>query len=234
MYLNLIQIAESFGVSEKVVEGWVRREGLPCTLDRGRLLFDRAQVATWAAGRGLAAQVGFLAPETPAAAESLSIEALLRRGGIWRDVTNEHLLGVFRRVALALPGATDPIRRLLEQRLAAAGGVTFAPVGGGLALPHLSTRVALGRGSGAVALIFMREPLRHAEPPVDETPVTRLAFFIAPSPRAHLELLGRLSRLLLRNGLRESLVRGAPDEELFALAAAADAAGARSPAKGVA
>ena len=29
MYLNLIQIAESFGVSEKVVEGWIRDEGLP-------------------------------------------------------------------------------------------------------------------------------------------------------------------------------------------------------------
>ena len=45
MYLNLIQIAESFGVSEKVVEGWIRDEGLPHTPDRGVLLFDRAQVA---------------------------------------------------------------------------------------------------------------------------------------------------------------------------------------------
>ena len=35
MYLNLIQIAESFGVAEKVVEGWIRDEGLPHTVDRG-------------------------------------------------------------------------------------------------------------------------------------------------------------------------------------------------------
>ena len=42
MYLNLIQIAESFGVSEKVVEDWVRKEGLPHTPDRGRLLFGMA------------------------------------------------------------------------------------------------------------------------------------------------------------------------------------------------
>src|ERR1035437_5203112 len=55
MYLNLIQLAESFGVSEKVVEGWIREEGLPHTPDRGRLLFDRAQVVQWAATRGLAA-----------------------------------------------------------------------------------------------------------------------------------------------------------------------------------
>ena len=48
MYLNLVQLAESFGVSETVVEGWIRDEGLPHTPDRGRLLFDRAQVAEWA------------------------------------------------------------------------------------------------------------------------------------------------------------------------------------------
>ena len=37
MYLNLIQIAESFGVSEKVVEDWIRTEALPHTPDRGKI-----------------------------------------------------------------------------------------------------------------------------------------------------------------------------------------------------
>ena len=80
MYLNLIQVAESFGVSEKVVEGWIRNEGLPHTPDRGRLLFDRAQVATWAATRGLAAHAGFLAPEAPHITTGWRLESLLRRG----------------------------------------------------------------------------------------------------------------------------------------------------------
>ena len=73
MFLNLIQLAESFGVSEKVVEGWIRDEGLPHTHDRGRLLFDRAQVAQWAATRGLAAQAGFLAPQTSALGAGLAV-----------------------------------------------------------------------------------------------------------------------------------------------------------------
>jgi PTS system nitrogen regulatory IIA component len=60
MYLNLIQIAESLGVSEKVVEDWIRDEEMPHVPDRGRLLFDRGQVVAWAAERGLAARVGFL------------------------------------------------------------------------------------------------------------------------------------------------------------------------------
>jgi PTS system nitrogen regulatory IIA component len=73
-----------------------------------------------------------------------------------------------------------------------------------------------------VAVLLLREPLSSAEPGPDDVPVTRLLFFIAPSPRAHLDLLGRLSRILGRGPLRELLVRAAPDDEIFAAVTAAD------------
>src|SRR5689334_4939203 len=113
MYLNLIQIAESFGVAESVVEDWIRREGLPHTEDRGRLLFDRAQVANWAATRGLAAQAGFLAAEPPAFSAGLRLESLLRGGGIWRDVPAADVLATFGRIVGSLPGAAPAIRQLV-------------------------------------------------------------------------------------------------------------------------
>lgn len=224
MYLNLMQIAESFGVSESVVEDWIRTEGLPHTPDRGRLLFDREQVANWAATRGLAARAGFLAPESAAFATAWKLAPLLRAGGIWREVDPATVPDVFARVVATLPGATPPIRQLLTQRLRAPGGVTFAPVGGGFALPHPGTRVALGRDSGTVALLLLRSALPLVEPCPDATPVTRLVFFIAPSPRAHLDLLGRLSRILVRGPLQELIERGATDEEIFQVVSAADAA----------
>jgi PTS system nitrogen regulatory IIA component len=224
MYLNLIQIAESFGVSEKVVEGWSRNEGLPHTPDRGRLLFDRAQVANWAAARGLAAQAGFLAPETPPVATSWRLETLLRAGGIWRDVASAAVPEVFRQIVTSLPGATAPIRALVSQRLQAPGGIAFAPVGAGFALPHPSMRVTLGRDSGVVAILLLRDGLTVDTPVPDQAPITRLIFFIAPSPRAHLDLLGRLSRILVRGPLRELLTRPATDAEIFHAVAATDAA----------
>ena len=234
MYLNLIQIAESFGVTEKVVEGWIRDEGLPHTLDRGRLLFDRAQVAQWAANRGLASQVGFLAPETSAFATGVRLESLLRAGGIWRDVPAAEVPEVFQRVAAALPGATPSVRQLVANRLRATGGVTIAPVGGGFALPHPSARIALGRDSGTVALLLLRDALPLTEPAADGVPVTRLFFFIAPSPRAHLDLLGRLGRLLTRGPLRDLVTAAAPDEEILQAVAASDRApaGGSNPAPG--
>jgi PTS system nitrogen regulatory IIA component len=215
MYLNLIQIAESFGVSESVVEGWIRNEGLPCTPDRGRLLFDRAQVTEWAAERGLGARAGFLAPADSALTTHLRVASLLRAGGIWRDVAAAEVLEVFARIITALPGATPPVRQLLSQRVRARGGVTMAPVGGGFALPHPSARITLGRDSGTVALLLLRDDLALPEPPPDGVPVRRLFFFIAPSPRGHLDLLARLSRSLVQGSLRELVESGAPDQEIF-------------------
>ena len=229
MYLNLIQIAESFGVSESVVEGWIRNEGLPHTPDRGRLLFDRAQVADWAAKRGLAAKAGFLAPETSALGTGLLLTPLLRAGGIWREVPVAEVPAIFERIVTALPGATPPVRQLLGQRVRAKGGVTLAPIGDGFALPHPSTRITLGRESGTVAVLLLHTGLPPDETSVDGVPVTRLIFFIAPSPRAHLDLLGRLSRLLKAGPLRDLLTTGASDEEIFAAIAAADKLTANGP-----
>ncbi len=223
MYLNLIQIAESFGVSETVVEGWIRDEGLPHTPDRGRVLFDRAQVAEWAARRGLATQAGFLARETSALGRSLRLGPLLRTGGIWRDVPAADVPAVFERIVTALPGATPPVRQLLGQRIRAQGGVIIAPVGGGFALPHPSARITLGRDSGTVALLFLRDALPPDAAAPDGVPITRLFFFIAPSPRSHLDLLGRLSRGLARGPLRELIVRGVSDAEILKAVDAADA-----------
>ena len=223
MYLNLIQIAESFGVSEAVVEDWIRNEGLPHTPDQGRLLFDKAQVADWAAARGLAGKAGFLAPEAPALAASWRLEPLLRAGGIWRDVAAGDVPGIFERIVATLPGATPPIRQVLVQRLRSPGGVNLAPVGGGFALPHPSSRISLGRDSGSLALLLLREPLAPPAGAPDGVPIARLLFFIAPSPRAHLDILGRLCRALGRGPFRGAAARGAPDAEILAALDAADA-----------
>jgi PTS system nitrogen regulatory IIA component len=233
MYLNLIQLAESFGVSERTVEGWIRDEGLPHTPDRGVLLFDRAQVVQWAATRGLAAKAGFLAPETPALASVLRLGPLLRSGGVWRNVAPAELPEVFAQIATRLPGVTPTVRTMLAQRFRANGGVTMAPIGGGYALPHPTARITLGRDSGAVALIILRDPLPPQDLRVDDQPVTRLLFFIAPSPRSHLDLVGRLSRLLSRGTLRNALAEELPDEEIFQAVDAADAAVAGAGKQGV-
>ena len=229
MYLNLVELADSFGVSEKVVDDWIRDEGLPHVPDRGRLIFDRALVAHWAAAHGLTARAGFLAPENGAFTSGLALAPMLRTGGIWRDVPASSVIEVLERIIAALPGVPQAVRTLLGQRLRVKGGINWAPVGGGFALPHFSTRVTLGRDAGVVALLLLREALPLAPPPPDDVPVTRLYFFIPPSPRAHLDTLARLSRAVAQGPLLGLVEREAPDEELFQVLAMADGSSVAEP-----
>lgn len=222
MYLNLVQLAESFGVAEKVVEDWIRNDGLPHVRDRGRLLFDRTQVVHWAAEHGLTARAGFLAPQGGASTTGLDLAPMLRAGGIWRGVPASAVADTLERVISGLPKLTPSIRAMLAQRLRVQGEVNWAPVGGGFALPHFSARVSLGRESGVIALLLLREPLPLPEPPADGVPVTRLFFFVPPSPRAHLDMLARLSEVLAKGPMRGLVESGAGDEALLEVLAAAD------------
>lgn len=221
-YLKLVEVAESFGVAERVVEGWIRNERMPHTVDSGRVLFERDRVAHWAASRGLTTRAGFLAPETRTLETDCRLEPMLRAGGIHRDVPGARLMDVLEEIVSALP-ATPAIRTLLAKRLRAPGGLTMAPVSGGLAFPHLSERVSLGRGSGVLALLLLKDPVPMPEPAAGE-PLVRLFFFIAPSPRTHLEVLGRLSSSLTRGPLRALVMTAATDEAILAAVRDADTA----------
>jgi PTS system nitrogen regulatory IIA component len=222
MFLNIIELAQSLGAEESEVEDWIRNDGLPHVTDRGRLLFDRTQVVAWAESHGLAAKVGFLAPHISRVQGGIKLETMLRAGGIWRDITAAGVVNVFADIVARLPGATPPVRQMLQQRLRAPIGISWALVGGGFALPHLRTPIALGREAGILAVVLLREPLTVNEPAPDEQPISRLLFFVAPSPRAHLELLAQLSRGLSRGNLRKLIYDGVTDDEIFAAAAAAE------------
>lgn len=229
MFLNIIELAQSLGVEEGEVEGWIRNDGLPHVTDRGRLLFDRVQVVSWAESHGLAAKVGFLAPERFRAQAPGKLEAMLRAGGVWRDIPAAGILKLFADVIARLPGTTPPIRQMLQQRLRTRDGISWALVGGGFALPHLRTPIALGRDAGIFAIVLLRDALAVDEPAPDQQAITRLLFFVAPSPRAHLELLAELSTALSRGNLGKLIHAGAADDELFT-AVAAETGGKREGA----
>ncbi len=211
------------------MEGWIRDEGLPHTVDRGRLLVrpcpggamggePRPRVTGRVPCTG---KIGVRHRECG----SRRCFARAASGATCRQRMCPKCSSMSRQRCRA---RRRPFAICVAQRLRAPGGVTIAPVGGGFALPHPSARIALGRDSGTVALLLLREGLPLAEPPADGVPVTRLFFFIAPSPRAHLDVLGRLGRLLTRGPLRELVNSAAPDEEILQAVAAFD----RAPVSG--
>ncbi len=214
MYLNLTQLAESFGVSEHVVTEWVRKEDMPHVHDRDRILFEKGPVLAWAARKGLAANAGFLAQSAPPLTAALDLAALLRRGGIWRNISPGDLPDVFERVLDALPTLTPAVRGMLMHRISSPDGLTAAPTGQGFALPHPASGVFLGKACALVALIQLNAPWGWAEPP-DGIPVTRLLFFISPTPRQHVNMLGLLARGISSGFLEQALSEGRDDDALI-------------------
>jgi PTS system nitrogen regulatory IIA component len=83
-----------------------------------------------------------------------------------------------------------------------------------------------------LAILLLRGALEFDDAPLDGVPITRLLFFIAPSPRAHLELLAQLSTALTRGRLRDLLLNSAADAEIFGALSVAEATTAGKGAKG--
>ncbi|MCP5521337.1 MAG: PTS sugar transporter subunit IIA [Verrucomicrobiales bacterium] len=219
MHLNLLQLAESFGVPEKVVMDWVQHEELPHATVRGRLVFRRDKVAAWAQARGIGVRAGFLVEDPVPLRDAAGVATLLRVGGVWRDVSAAEARATLARIVATLPGVNASIRQLLGQRMQAPDGLVWAPAGHGFALPHLKARVALGRDAGVVALLLLRDALPLDEATPDGEPVRRLLFFMAPTPRAHLDLLAQLARLSRHAPFQQALEHGADDEAVFRAAA---------------
>lgn len=214
MYLTIVELAESFGVAERKIEEWARHERLPFLLERGRMLFDRGQVITWAEQRGLADKAGYLAVQNPSNDAAANVASLVKIGGIWRGIPAGQVVDTLLRIIDQLPSVTPPIRQLMALRLRAPDGISWAAVGDGLALPHLRQPVALGHGNGFCAVFFLQGPLDLPTP--DGQPINRLIFLLSPSPRGHLQLLRELSLAWNRGPLKERMRAETSDEDLLA------------------
>lgn len=140
----------------------------------------------------------------------------LRAGGIARDVPAAEVPARLADAARRLPGADPGVTDLLAQLVTAPGALHWALVGDGLALPHVRLPVPLGRDLGVLAILLLREPLSVPEEPPDGRPVRTLLFFVAPTPKAHLEMISQLSNHLLHGRLKQLLAAGACDADIEA------------------
>ena len=191
MFLNIIELAQSLGAEESEVEDWIRKDGLPHVVDRGRLLFDRTQVVAWAESHGLAAKVGFLAPQTSRIQGGKTLETMLRAGGIWRDVAAADVLDLFAKVVARLPGATPPVRQTAcssdSARQTEFPGRWWAAVSRFRICAPPSPSAATREFSPSCCCVT-RWPSTNPRRTI--SPSRGCCFFVAPSPRAHLEIAG--------------------------------------------
>jgi len=193
MDLSIREVARLLGVTEQIVNRWLREKAIPVHRLHDQPRFNRVEIQEWAAARGLRISPDF--SETgPTPAASSSLRAAIERGGIYHDLpgsTPEEVLDAITR----LPGIPERVdRALLRQLLVGREALMSTGIGGGIAIPHPRDPLVVHVPEPIVLACFLKQPVDfHA---VDGMPVRAVFALLSPSIRTHLRILARLTYAL--------------------------------------
>lgn len=210
MKLTLPQVAQMFGADERVVEAWIRADGLPHDRVHGQYRFHRAELIEWATAHGRWVRD---------AGSADSLADAMARGGIFRDVRAHDTASALRAVVERIPGVAAEDHELVFEILLARESLGSTGIGDGIAIPHVRNPIVLDVERPLATLCLLERPIDfHA---IDGHPVDKVFTIVAPNARSHLALLASLSRALHDRVFREALQRRADDATLLGRARSA-------------
>jgi len=214
MQLTVRDAARILGVTEQVLERWVRKGELPAERVDDRYRFNRVELLEWAAQRKIQVSPELLEdPEmTPKGLPPLS-EAV-RAGGIHHGVKGGDAASILREAVDRLPAPPGLDREFLYQMLLARERLGSTALGNGIAIPHPREPIVLRIERPAVAIFLLEKPVDFGAE--DGQPVRVLCLLLSPSTRAHLHLLASIASALRDPALVAKLRAGAPAPEILA------------------
>ena len=210
MQLTVRDAARLLGVTEQVLERWVRRGELPAQLVDDRYRFNRIELLEWAAQRKMPVSAEILEEPGLSARALPTLSQAVRTGGIHRGLVGGDKDRLLREMVERLPAPPGFDREFLFQMVRAHLGSTS--LGNGIAIPHPREPIVLRVDRPAVAIYL-------ADPPVDfgdGPPVHTLCLLVSPSTRLHLHLLAAVAAALRDPAVAAKLAARAPDEEILA------------------
>jgi PTS system nitrogen regulatory IIA component len=225
--LTLREAASYLGVSEGTVRRWISTRGLPAHRVNERLHCNAIELWEWALENGVAASRGLLeaARRVPEEAPP-GLSALLKEGGVHRDVPGFTKPEVLREVVAVLPLPPDLDREFLATVLEAREAMGSTGIGDGIAIPHVRNPILLHVERPFVSLCLLRDPVEFEA--VDGRPVHALFVLVSPDVPTHLRILAALGFILRDQELRGLLREAAPTDLILARIAALEAGSSSS------
>ena len=221
MKLNVRQAAKLLSVSESEIYRWVESGEIPCIMVKKQPLFGRAELLEWATARRLSVSLELFESGDDGGGH-LRLADVLERGGVHHDVPGKDRASVLRSIVQQLPLSEDDDRELLLQILLARESTGSSGIGDGIAIPHVRSPLIFPGTAGIATLSYLVSPV--AFDAIDGKPVDTVFTLLSPTIRGHLQLLARLSAVLLDNGFKAALERRAGRDEIVAEARRAEAA----------
>jgi PTS system nitrogen regulatory IIA component len=225
--LTLREAAAYLGVSEGTVRRWISTRGLPAHRVNERLHCNALELWEWALEHGVAVSRGLLesARRVPDEAPP-GLSALLREGGVYRDVTGRSKSEVLRAVVTLLPLPADVDREFLATVLEAREAMGSTGIGDGIAIPHVRNPILLHVERPFVSLCLLRDPVEFGA--VDGRPVHALFVVVSPDIPTHLRILAQLGFILRDEELRGLLREAAPNDQVLTRIAALESGASSS------
>lgn len=212
MQLTVRDAARLLGVTEQVLERWVRRGELPAQLVDDRYRFHRIELLEWAAQRKMPVSAEILEEPGMAHRSLPPLAQAVRAGGIHRGLPGGGKAALLRAMVARLPAPPGFDREFLFQMVLAREHLGSTSLGNGIALPHPREPIVLRVAEPAVAIFFAEPPVSFGEGP----PVHTLCLLVSPSTRAHLQALAALATALRDPELAGQLAARAPDAAILA------------------
>ncbi len=223
MQLTVRDAARFLGVTEQVLERWVKRGELPGQLVNDRYRFNRIELLEFATQRKIPVSAEILEEPGLAPRTLPALLAAVHHGGIHRGLgggTKEELL---REMVDRLPAPPGFDREFLYRMVLAREHLGSTSLGNGIAIPHPREPIVLRVNEPAVAIFLPDRPV----PSGDGPPVSTFCLLVSPSTRVHLHLLAALAATLRDPDVASRLAARAPDAEILAALERAQTALAR-------
>jgi PTS system nitrogen regulatory IIA component len=211
MHLNVREVSRLLQVSERRINGWIRRGILRADLVNHQYQLHRSDLLELASSRGVDVQAEVF--ESPEPHAPLLVDAL-RAGGFFRAPSGADKPTVLRGIVDTLPLPSKADREVVVDLLLAREAMGSTGIGEGIAIPHVRRPILLSGSPAAISLHLVEPPVDFGAP--DDKPVFAIFLIVSPTARMHLHLLSRLSFALHDSGLRAALTRRAPSDEVIA------------------
>jgi PTS system nitrogen regulatory IIA component len=213
LQLQVKDVAQFFGVSEKTIYRWIEQDGLPAFRINKQYRFNRVEILEWATARKVNASPQLLRNPVEDTGPLPDFAEALEDGGVFYRVDGTDKDSVLRSVVtlLRLPDAVD--REFLLQVLLEREAMGSTSVGDGIAIPHVRNPIVLHIPRPTITLCFLENAIDFGA--LDGQPVSTLFTIVSPTIRAHLHVLSSLAFALRDPEFQGAIARQATREAIF-------------------